>query len=435
MLSSTEVFDRIEGGGPAWVRVAAVRTPGEPWKAKLLEVTTGEPPPRWERESWTYPRALFDSSNPPGKRLAEMLRSGVIEVCGNDVTIAIGQQAVTHERKQSGAETYFQSLDWPADEAKLSISVGEQVPDPTGHMISDADAPSFVTFYMAAACFFRFAGQQASGMVTQDAVHRHQDRRARFNSVRAILADDTLELEVEGEQLDGLTLELAGGLPGPTVILSVLHSPMERQARSITLELNGGLGPGAWVLLRRGSEWIDRRFLSLSFGRQGEAGVEIVVDQASRLEALIGGWERTGVEFKRQVPGDKESKLKVMKSVCAFANGEGGSLLIGVDDDDRSYIGVDPPGLDDLKRRLDQMVRSWVVPNPLTHFEVLPIPDSDHVILELVVEPGTTLYGCGRSGETRRPYVRHHSSTEVASTAEMLAIAERGSQVVGWPVF
>lgn len=128
---------------------------------------------------------------------------------------------------------------------------------------------------------------------------------------------------------------------------------------------------------------------------------------------------------------EKESRLKMMKTVCAFANGEGGSLLIGVDDEDRSYVGVHPKVLDSLQRQLDQMVRSWVDPHPVTRFETLPIPMSDLVVLELVVEAGSTLFVCGQTGETRRPYVRHHSSTEVASRTEILAITQRGAQVPG----
>ncbi len=101
----------------------------------------------------------------------------------------------------------------------------------------------------------------------------------------------------------------------------------------------------AWVVLRDGSDWLDRRDLTSPPFWQSEADVEVVQDQATRLEVLVGGWERIGVEFKRQVPGnsDRDGKLKLMNTICAFANGDSGSLLIGVDDDDRSLIGIAPP--------------------------------------------------------------------------------------------
>ena len=50
------------------------------------------------------------------------------------------------------------------------------------------------------------------------------------------------------------------------------------------------------------------------------------------------------------------------------------------------------------------------------------------VILEMIIEPGSTLYLCGQPGAAGRPYVRHHSSTEVASRAEILAISHRQGQ-------
>jgi predicted HTH transcriptional regulator len=46
------------------------------------------------------------------------------------------------------------------------------------------------------------------------------------------------------------------------------------------------------------------------------------------------------VEFKQQLPKDDQTKFKVMQTVCAFANGQGDSLLVGVDDD-RNLIGAD----------------------------------------------------------------------------------------------
>jgi predicted HTH transcriptional regulator len=185
------------------------------------------------------------------------------------------------------------------------------------------------------------------------------------------------------------------------------------------------------VVLRSGSEWLDRRNLTSTAWWQTDDEVEVVTDRAVRLETLVGGWERIGVEFKRQVPGnlDRDSKLQLIKTVCAFANGDGGSVLIGVDDDDRSYIGVDPGAVDSLQHQLGEMVRTWVEPAPVTRFETLPIPDSERVILEFVVEPGATLYVCGQPGETRRAYVRHHSSTELASRGEILAIVNREAPV------
>jgi len=134
------------------------------------------------------------------------------------------------------------------------------------------------------------------------------------------------------------------------------------------------------------------------------------------------------VEFKRQVPKAYEDKRQVMKSVCAFANGNGGSLLVGVDDD-RELVGLEPRAIDRLKDQLTQMVSSWVDPRPAIDFQVLPVPESDRVVLEMQVQPGSALYGCGRPGETRVPYVRYHGTCERASTHEITNIVRARSIV------
>ena len=55
---------------------------------------------------------------------------------------------------------------------------------------------------------------------------------------------------------------------------------------------------------------------------------------------------------------------------------------------------------------------SWIEPWPFIYFEVLPIENSQKVILEIQVGAGTAHYGCGRPGETGMPYVRHQCDRE-----------------------
>jgi hypothetical protein len=45
-------------------------------------------------------------------------------------------------------------------------------------------------------------------------------------------------------------------------------------------------------------------------------------------------------------------------------------------------------------------------------------------VLEHWVDPGVALYGCGRPGEVRIAYVRHHGITEKATTSEITAIVQ-----------
>jgi hypothetical protein len=78
------------------------------------------------------------------------------------------------------------------------------------------------------------------------------------------------------------------------------------QTLRVIFDTPTGLPVGAWVVLRRGNEWFDRRFLNDSLGLAGQAGVELVVEPATLLESLVTAGERQHVEFKEKIPSSEE---------------------------------------------------------------------------------------------------------------------------------
>lgn len=107
-----------------------------------------------------------------------------------------------------------------------------------------------------------------------------------------------------------------------------------------------------------------------------------------------------------------------MKTVCAFTNGPGGSILFGIDDD-HNIVGIPMQMIDRLKDQLTQTIGSWVDPRPTFSFEVLPAEDGQKGVLELYVARGTRLYGCARPGDTPTVYVRHYATSVKARPAEI----------------
>ena len=168
-----------------------------------------------------------------------------------------------------------------------------------------------------------------------------------------------VEVDVEGTDVDGLIVELAGDVPGQTDRMWRRHGAEPQTARFL---LKDRLPSGSWVLLRRGPG-VARPTAScaIPYTAGNEAGVEIAVDAITKLEALVASRERRHVEFKQQLPKNDETKSKIMKTVCAFANGQGGCCLIGVSDDSE-LVGVDERSVDRLRDQLTQMIGSWVEP-------------------------------------------------------------------------
>lgn len=141
------------------------------------------------------------------------------------------------------------------------------------------------------------------------------------------------------------------------------------------------------------------------------------------MEVFLANREGPQVEFKRQVPSDDEGKPKVMKTVCAFANGDGGSILFGIDDEE-GLAGLPPQAVARLRHDLTRMIRTWVEPTPPFDFETLPINGTDQIVLELKVGAGSTLYGCGRTADSRTIYVRRYAITVRARLPEIAAILQ-----------
>lgn len=397
-----------------WSRVAVTLDDNGVWSVRLLELVSGpEAPPSWEPQTWDYPRARFAARADSGDVVAEWLRVGRVPVREDEAGLPELSGSVSWERRQSRSPAPYETLAWPVTESTLSMSTSTPG-DPSGHLVSASDAPSFVNFYAAAACFFWLDRQPVGGSLHQGVMYRHQDARGRIN--RVSISGEEVTVEVEGDTLDGMMVELAGDVPGR--FERVWDRPTRGSDR-VRFPLSEGLPPGAWVLLRHGSEWIDKRFLGVPWTRGHEAGVEVIIEPATKLEAFLADREGPQVEFKRHVPTDDDGKAKVMKTVCAFANGQGGSILFGVDDD-HNLIGVPAQRVDGLKDQLTQMVGSWVHPRPDAGFDVMPTTNRDVAVLELAIASGSALYGCGRPGaEAPVVYIRHHATTVPARPHEI----------------
>jgi hypothetical protein len=387
------------------------------WYVRAADVTCGEPPPRWSRIRWTYPEAVFDAFDSGGADVADWLGAEQLNVGGEVSHHEAMRTMLTWKRYPSGASGQFEPVPWPTAEADI-FNVTSM--DPSGPLLSDLDAPSFATFQAACASFLGLGPRLGGVQLPSSAVFRWQDARARLNRVR--IRPDELVVEVEGKNLGGLTVELAGDAPGEQRHIGA--SPPAPSAEVVRFSLPGGLPAGAWVVVRHGSTLLDRRALTWPWNNPTEVGVEVELPARDKIDVYVAGRESDVVEFKRQVPADDSAKANVMKTVSAFANGVGGAILFGVDDDYK-LIGIPSSQASRQVDQLGQVIRSWIDPTPSCGFDLLETGDSDRVIIELIVQPGDRLYGCSRPNESSRFYVRHHARTVPARAGEVEEIARR----------
>jgi hypothetical protein len=96
-----------------------------------------------------------------------------------------------------------------------------------------------------------------------------------------------------------------------------------------------GLPDEAWAWLKLGADWLDYRSISGWGGyRSSDIEVEVPHDPEADISSLASQGEGQHLEYKEKLPDTKEQKRTTFKTVVAFAfaNGAGGTVLFGVND-------------------------------------------------------------------------------------------------------
>jgi predicted HTH transcriptional regulator len=130
------------------------------------------------------------------------------------------------------------------------------------------------------------------------------------------------------------------------------------------------------------------------------------------------------LEFKR----DLSSPDGALKTIVAFANTAGGTLLIGVEDKSRHVRGVPEPL--DLEERLTNLVSDGIIPRLVPEIDILPWRRTQ--VLALLIHPSPTRpHHLSREGPTGGVYVRV-GSTNRRADAEMVQELRRFARGEGF---
>lgn len=108
------------------------------------------------------------------------------------------------------------------------------------------------------------------------------------------------------------------------------------------------------------------------------------------IEEIVHG-ESKNVEFKVSLPRDS---AKYMKTIIAFANTQGGRLVIGVEDKTRSVTGVDDDFAFQIMDNIANAVSDSCTPQIVPDIELRTI--DKHTVIVVTVAPGPNR-PCGHS--------------------------------------
>lgn len=313
----TDVTGMIEQCEVVDARFALVRAE-DGWTVRHGEVTlhAAAPPPA---RAWRYPNAVFLERRVPGAFVAGLVHTEPQDLDGLKVISPPTQTSSLFHRLPSYADWRATSLPWPR--THWEINAAETAYSWQGGLLV-GDGPAFITYEAAFSAFFLAA--EPSNNANQQPLWRvnRLDRRACLH--RVTIAADSLTAVVKGTAAEGVALELS--TPAGCVVRRVGRTGRVR------LRLPRGLADNSLLVLRQGAEWLDYRYFAAPVpGRPNDAS--IVWDQPEAdLGILIAAGEGPYVEFKQEIPSTGDSRRKVLKTIAAFASGEGGTLLFGIDD-------------------------------------------------------------------------------------------------------
>jgi predicted HTH transcriptional regulator len=167
--------------------------------------------------------------------------------------------------------------------------------------------------------------------------------------------------------------------------------------------------------MHRNHELIDRRILDASWGGKD---FDVEVEAHTRAQVLISGGEGMSTEFKVQLPD--ANPAKVMKTIAAFANGGGGTILFGVADGGE-VVGLDGEGTRGNIDRLANMIGAWIHPRIPFMVELVDVGGTGVIVLDIPAGADPP-YGIGTSDDKLVYYVRRGSNSFPATPTDVRGV-------------
>ena len=137
----------------------------------------------------------------------------------------------------------------------------------------------------------------------------------------------------------------------------------------------------------------------------------------------INAGESETLEFKEQLPDDHK---KYIKTLVAFANQEGGLLVIGVRDNDRAIVGVPEDDVATMKDAIANAVHE-TVSSSLPLRVVSQVFDEKTVVIAEVSRGPQRPYYIKKEGIDKGTYVRYGATTQQADPNTLQRLIREGN--------
>ena len=142
------------------------------------------------------------------------------------------------------------------------------------------------------------------------------------------------------------------------------------------------------------------------------------------IEDLIKG-ESKNLEFKVELPKDSS---KYIKTVIAFANTQGGTIVVGVEDQTRTVVGISEERVLSTMDAIANAVSDSCVPQIVPDIE--PKTVDGKTVIEVTIEPGQSRpYYLKSKGKERGTFIRVAGTTRLANPEKIKELEMEGCRI------
>lgn len=406
--NSDELRTTLRSLGPVDVRLLVQEVAGERSLVTAVVNAGGEIDGATE-EVYDYGEIAFATATVGGDQVADWLARGAGEIGSLSFSVPEPGHGAWN-RWPSRTYAHYGTL-FSTPHTDYSVPAGQNRTEPRhgGSVLAGAGLPFFRDVNVAvASVLFDVHSMRGGQTIPHDLMLvRVAHPEAYFERIR--VSSTAIVASVRGEHVDGVRLQVSSaGQPSETRV---------REPGDVHAPVDGGSGAEISVALTRGKECLDYRTISSRWPNAIGHG-DIVFepdDLADRIDRMRWAGENEEVEFKEAISkGDR-----IARAVAAFANGGGGTVIIGIADGTGEVVGI-ANEVGAARDRLDNIVRNHVRPAP--EYDVNACTLEGQTVLALHVTAGDERpYGAGTRGGIRY-YVRRGASNWVAEPDEIRAL-------------
>ncbi len=412
----SEILDQFDRKR-AFLRLA-LSLDGDKWTIRRMEILVGDVESQWLDRKWIYKKVAFITSEIGGFRLREIFEDALREaVQVNFAEISAMLPKLRDNTygswRPSSAKRIFETIPWPTIDWEVSLDATSDSSWLSERYLAADGCPTFISVQEALDAFYSGGFGGGSALLPNDfgLLQIVQDH-AWIHKVK--VGVQSIDVHVKGKVLDDITVQLINS--------SNCKEKKIGSSGKVRFPRKKELDDDARIFLTSGYDCLDYRVLGFQYphSADGRVGVEyeVIDDVESEITRLVTQGEGPKLEYKQELPRGLDSELKLMRTVAAFANGDGGEIVFGIDKDEVTIVGLGSVDESKERDRLTQMSRDFVNPSPIADARSFEYEGKRLMVLR--VAPGSQRpYGRMDGGKTAVFYVRRGANTVPARPDEL----------------